>query len=97
MVIRLSVKDQGASPISGAAVQVSIAEFGSGSVVAIASAVTGSDGQAEAVWRTSAPNKRGGGGTPTGSYIATVTNVTASGYTWDDAQNSSAPFSVSPR
>ena len=41
------------------------------------------NGIAEATWNTQAPNKRGQGGTPTGSYTATTTNVTASGYTWD--------------
>ena len=41
------------------------------------------NGIAEATWNTQAPNKRGQGGTPTGTYTATTTNVTASGYTWD--------------
>ena len=41
------------------------------------------NGIAEATWNTQAPNKRGQGGTPTGTYNATTTNVTANGYTWD--------------
>jgi len=44
------------------------------------------DGIAEATWQTSKPNKRGIGGTPTGSYTATITNVSASNYTWDGVQ-----------
>jgi hypothetical protein len=44
------------------------------------------DGIAEATWQTSKPNKRGIGGTPTGSYTAIITNVTASGYIWDGVQ-----------
>ena len=41
------------------------------------------DGFAEASWKTSTPNKRGIGGTPTGSYSVTLTGVTLSGYSWD--------------
>ena len=41
------------------------------------------DGWAEASWQTQKPNKKGQGGTTPGSYTASVTNVTASGYHWD--------------
>ncbi len=45
---------------------------------------SGSDGIAEATWKTSAPKRRKPG-TPTGQYIATITNVVADGYSWDEA------------
>jgi len=50
---------------------------------------SGSDGIAEVSWQTSAPNRRGQGGTTPGTYTVTVTGVTASGYTWDGVQLSS--------
>ena len=50
-------------------------------------------GMAEASWMTTKPNKRGQGGTTPGSYTATVTNVTASCYTWDGVL-SSASFTI---
>jgi hypothetical protein len=43
---------------------------------------------AEAKWQTTKPNKRGGGGTPKGTYTTTTTNVTATGYTWDSLRTS---------
>jgi subtilisin family serine protease len=49
------------------------------------------NGEAEAKWKTSAPKgkkKRQVGSTSSGTYTATVTNVTASGYTWDGAGTS---------
>ena len=45
-------------------------------------------GIAEATWTTSAPNKRGQGGTPIGEYTATVTGITGNGYTWDGTATS---------
>jgi hypothetical protein len=45
-------------------------------------------GLAEVTWQTQEPNKRGQGGTAPGAYTATVTNVTASGYTWDGVMTS---------
>ena len=52
-----------------------------------ASLVTGpsdANGVAEALWETQQPNKRGNGGTTSGSYTATTTNLTAAGYVWDE-------------
>ena len=46
-------------------------------------ATSNSSGVAEWNWQTQAPNKRGRGGTSLGSYTATVTELTADGYTWD--------------
>ena len=85
VVFRLAVKDNNSLPISGATVQLSIA--GSGSPVTLTSAASNAAGVVETVWATSAPNKRGVGGTPDDSYSATVTGVTAAGYTWNRAAN----------
>jgi hypothetical protein len=46
------------------------------------------NGIAEASWRTSAPKKNGSGGTTPGSYTATTSDVTATGYTWDGVATS---------
>jgi hypothetical protein len=35
------------------------------------------------------PNKKGVGGTTLGTYTATTTNVTATGYTWDGVMTNS--------
>jgi len=62
----------------------------------LTSAISNSSGVAEATWKTSAPNKRGTGGTPTGTYNATIAGVTAAGYTWDGVPNSKG-FSITPK
>ena len=42
------------------------------------------NGYAEATWKTQKPGKKGKpAGTAPGTYTATGTNVTASGYEWD--------------
>jgi hypothetical protein len=48
-----------------------------------------SNGIVETTWQTSAPNKKGVGGTTPGTYTVTTTNVTASGYNWDGVMTSS--------
>jgi len=53
------------------------------STLSLTSGPSDSDGVAEAKWTTTAPNKRGQGGTPIGSYRAAVNGVTAAGYEWD--------------
>lgn len=60
-----------------AVVTVSIGA-GADSVLADLSAVSDSDGQFELVWQTTAPNKKGQGGTEPGDYDATVTDVITS-------------------
>ena len=79
VVLRMLVKDTNGSPVSGATVNLSI----SGPSTAATSAVSGSNGIAEASWPTSALNKRGVGGTPTGSYTATVNSVVGA-LPWDE-------------
>jgi PKD repeat protein len=80
-VVFLAYVEDAVGPLSGAIVEIGI----SGPVTTtITSGPSNNNGIAEAKWKTSAPNrKNGAGGTPIGSYSATVNNVTASGYAWD--------------
>ena len=86
VIFWLQVGDTNSSPISGATVQLKIEGQGLG--VTLTSTSSDSSGSAEAVWTTSAPNKRATGGTTPGTYTATVTGVAVSGYAWDSAANS---------
>ena len=52
-----------------------------------------SDGQADSIWQTQKPNKRGQGGTAPGTYTATTTGVSAAGYSWD-ATATSVTFTI---
>ncbi|HEY5668827.1 MAG TPA: hypothetical protein VIS10_02440, partial [Anaerolineales bacterium] len=56
--------------------------------VSLTSQPSDTNGMVEVSWQTVAPNKRGQGGTTTGTYTVTVTNVTATGYTWDGVTTS---------
>ena len=80
VIVRVRVLDASTSlPLSGATVEVAITGPESAAPGAV---TTDGDGIAEVEWKTSAP-KRGKPGTPIGTYTATVTSVTATGYTWD--------------
>ncbi|PLX79971.1 MAG: hypothetical protein C0616_09550 [Desulfuromonas sp.] len=81
IILRAHVIDQA----SGAPVADAVVEFTvSGPETAtVTSTPSYTDGYAEGTWSTSAPNRKGNGGTPPGSYTATVSNVTLSGATWD--------------
>jgi hypothetical protein len=72
-------------PISNATVEITI---GGPEAVTLNSNPSDADGWAEATWNTQKPNKRGQGGTTPGTYTATTTNVTASGYHWDSVTTS---------
>jgi 3',5'-cyclic AMP phosphodiesterase CpdA len=74
----IDVKTQ--APVPNATVQITIS---GPQTLVLTSGPTSSNGTAEVQWNTSAPNKRGVGGTPPGPYTATLTNVSASGYNWD--------------
>ena len=63
------------------------------SSASLTSQASDGNGMAEASWTTSAPNKRGMGGTPSGNYSVSVGNVTATGYRWD-GQTLSSSFSL---
>ena len=80
VVIRSLVLDSAGSPVSDATVTTSITGPESTSVT---SEPSDASGIAEATWKTSSP-KKGNGGTATGSYTATTSDVTANGFTWDE-------------
>ena len=69
----------GSTPVSNATVAIQI---GGPEQVSLNSNPSGADGWAEASWSTKAPGRRNPGTTP-GTYTASTTNVTASGYNWD--------------
>jgi hypothetical protein len=86
VVIRATVLDGGTSlPVANATVDLEITGPDSATLT---SAPSNSNGIAESVWETTAPNKRGQGGTPTGTYTVTIKGVTVDGYAWDAAENS---------
>jgi hypothetical protein len=85
VVIRASVSDESGQPVSNATVEIRI---GGPETLSLNSNPSDADGWAEAQWNTQSPNKKGQGGTTTGTYTATVTNVTASGYNWDSTSTS---------
>jgi hypothetical protein len=91
VVIQVTVTSSG-TPVSGATVAIAVSGPES---VTLTSGPSDASGVAEVTWTTSAPNNKGRGGTTTGSYIATVTGVTASGFTWDEAAPSEA-FTIDP-
>jgi Calcineurin-like phosphoesterase len=81
VVIRAHVIDvKTQAPVSNATVQITISGL---QTLVLTSGPSSSNGTAEVQWNTSAPNRRGVGGTLPGDYRATVTNVSASGYSWD--------------
>jgi hypothetical protein len=81
------------SPVSGATVAFGITDRQNSTVATVSSAPSGSDGYAEATWKTTAPNKKGAGGTLPDNYAATVNNVTLTGALWDGVKTS-IPFSI---
>ena len=91
VVIWWTVKDTAGSPVTNATVQLTVSGATS---VNLTSGPSDSSGKAEVKWTTTAPNKRGQGGTPTGSYTATVTNVTATGYQWDNLSANTGAFTI---
>lgn len=84
IVFKLEVNDDSGSAVAGAQVQLSIS---GPSPATITSSVSDSSGAAEAVWQTSAPNKRGVGGTTPGDYEAAIAGITASGFVWDGSSS----------
>ncbi len=80
--------------VTGAAVTLSIT---GPETVSLTTGASDSQGIAEAKWTTKAPLKRSTG-TRTGTYAATVTNVTASGYMWDGVTTTAkATFTIAAR
>jgi hypothetical protein len=83
IVFRAYVKDASGNPISNAKVDLLVS---GPSNVQLVTNPSNAEGLAEISWTTSAPNKKGVGGTPTGSYTVEVVNITATGYVWDGAR-----------
>jgi hypothetical protein len=76
VVILATVLDDGGQPVANASVEIVI----SGPETAtVTTGNTDASGLGEAVWNTSAPNRKGNGGTTPGAYTATVTSVTGGG------------------
>jgi PKD repeat protein len=93
VVIRARVDDStNGAPINNAVVVIGIT---GPKATTLTSGPSDSNGIAEARWKTSAPRRNNSGTTP-GSYTATVNNVTASGYTWDGIQKTTA-FTVNSK
>jgi hypothetical protein len=80
VVLRIVVVDNSGNPVEGATVLIDIS---GAEALSLTSSVSGANGIVEASWRTSAPNRKGQGGTAPGDYTATTTGVTAAGYSWD--------------
>ncbi|MGD8397219.1 MAG: multiheme c-type cytochrome [Anaerolineae bacterium] len=79
VVVRALVQDGDGLAVSNATVEITI---GGPESVSLNSNPSDADGWAEASWNTKAPSKRQPGTTP-GTYTASTTNVTASGFNWD--------------
>jgi hypothetical protein len=85
IVVRSRVADANNNPIANATVEITI---GGPETTTLNSNPSAADGWAEATWHTQKPNRKGQGGTAPGSYTASTTNVTASGYHWDSVTTS---------
>jgi hypothetical protein len=91
VVIRATVHDEAGVAVPNATVVIDIT--GAESHPGLTTGPSDANGIAELTWQTQAPNKRGQGGTATGSYTATTSGVTATGYTWNGVATS-VDFSV---
>ncbi|MBW1859251.1 MAG: hypothetical protein JRI70_04030 [Deltaproteobacteria bacterium] len=86
IVIRAKVVDGvTGQAISNANVDIAIS---GPETTSLTSGPSDADGWAEATWNTQAPNRKGRGGTALGDYKATTTDVTATGYHWDNVKTS---------
>ena len=85
IVIRATVEDESGTAVPDAVLTISV---GGPDPAELTSAPSDAGGIAEAVWSTQRPNKKGSGGTQTGTYTATVTGLTASGFVWDQVTTS---------
>ena len=79
IVIRSTVLDEHEVPVSNATVTTTI----TGPETTTVTAISDANGLAEASWKTTAPNRKGAGGTEPGNYTATTTAVVADDFVWD--------------
>lgn len=80
VTFRALILGQDGLPVPDAVVSLAIA---GGESLSVASTPSDADGWAEATWKTSAPSKRGTGGTPPGTYTAATSGVAVDGFAWD--------------
>lgn len=92
VVIRASVEDESGAPVPDAAVTLRIT---GPEVIDITTGPSDGSGIAEATWSTRSASRKGTGGTAPGTYTVSVTGMTASGYTWNQAA-AGASFSIAP-
>lgn len=85
VVIRMRVINGAGDPVSNATVSLVI---GGPENASLNSNSSDSSGWAEATWNTQSPNRKGQGGTTTGQYTATVTDISATGYHWNGVTTS---------
>jgi hypothetical protein len=91
VVFRVRIVDKSTLlPVTSASVTVSV----TGPEQLTLTAATDSAGYANLTWQTQKAKKGGQGGTTTGEYLATVTNVTAAGSSWDGVSASTTFFIV---
>ena len=82
VVVRAYVVDTGTGlPVANATVDMTIS--GPEPDILPLSGPSDNAGMVEVSWATTAPNRKGQGGTAPGSYSVTVTNVVAAGFNWD--------------
>jgi hypothetical protein len=93
IVFQAQVVDETESPVSGASYELQITGPESTTLTSTAS---DNAGTGEANWVTQKANKKGVGGTAIGSYQATVSGLSASGYGWD-GQTMQVSFSIGVR
>ena len=89
VVILTTVTDGNGDPVVGATVTSSIT---GPETATVTSSASDASGVAEASWQTSTPNRKGAGGTLTGSYTVTTTDVSGN---WDGVA-ASATFNLLP-
>jgi hypothetical protein len=92
VIIRSTVADSTGKPVPNATVSLQITA-GLQLVTTLTSSPSDSQGIAEGQWKTSAPGRKGTGGTPTGSYKVEVFGITATGFAWDGTRTN-ASFAI---
>jgi hypothetical protein len=90
LVLRATVEDEAGAPVPDAVVTISITGPEN---IDLTTTPSDASGIAEATWNTRSSSKKRPG-TATGSYTATVTGLTASGFVWNQA-GTSATFTIS--
>jgi hypothetical protein len=92
VVIRVYVVDAtDGRPLANVAVEITV----TGPETAIfLTGLSDANGMVEAKWTTSRPKNRVKPGTPSGTYTATVNNVTADGYAWEGVSTASTTFTI---